>query len=145
VEKSYTGKVQIDTCTSVPLYLTKKSHQSLAVGTGATAAAAAVAVAGAVPTDAFALGAPQFPLPSTNLALRWLMSLYTPSLSASRSRQNTGPSSGRSQTEPLDLMSASVLARKMAPATRGTGVSGISPIILREVGGMRGVSGYVLK
>ena len=50
---------------------------------------------------------------------------YTPARSASFSTRITGPSSGRTQGHPLVAKSGSVAARKMAPAIRGTGVSGM--------------------
>ena len=56
---------------------------------------------------------------------------------------NTGPSSSRRYPDPLVLMSGSVAAYRMAPATRGTGVSGIpAKISLTGVGTMA-VSNHV--
>jgi hypothetical protein len=51
--------------------------------------------------------------------------LYTPARSASFSTRMTGPSSGSTNGHPLVEKSGSVAARKMAPATRGTGVIGM--------------------
>ena len=51
--------------------------------------------------------------------------LYTPSRRPSFSTRMTGPSSGSTHGQPLVERSGSVAARKMAPATRGTGVIGM--------------------
>lgn len=50
---------------------------------------------------------------------------YTPSCKISFLRRRTGPSSGSIHGHPLVARSGSVAARKMAPATRSTGVIGI--------------------
>ena len=51
--------------------------------------------------------------------------LYTPARRPSFSTRMTGPSSGSTHGQPLVERSGSVAARKMAPATRGTGVIGM--------------------
>lgn len=59
----------------------------------------------------------------------WLTRLfsvsYTPSCKTSFLRRRTGPSSGSTHGHPLVAPSGSVAARKMAPATRSTGVIGM--------------------
>jgi hypothetical protein len=50
---------------------------------------------------------------------------YTPSCKTSFLRRRTGPSSGSIHGHPLVARSGSVAARKMAPATRSTGVLGM--------------------
>ena len=56
---------------------------------------------------------------------RLLSISYTPSRKTSFWRRSTGPSSGSIHGHPLVARSGSVAARKMAPATRSTGVIGI--------------------
>jgi len=56
---------------------------------------------------------------------RWLSMSYTPSRMLSFSRRRTGPSSGSSHAQPLEVGSGSVAAQKMARATRSTGVIGM--------------------
>jgi hypothetical protein len=53
---------------------------------------------------------------------------YTPSCKTSFSRRRTGPSSGSIHGHPLVARSGSVAARKMAPATRSTGVMGMPTV-----------------
>ena len=53
---------------------------------------------------------------------------YTPSCKTSFLRRRTGPSSGSIHGHPLVAGSGSVAARKIAPATRSTGVFGMPAV-----------------
>ena len=54
---------------------------------------------------------------------------YTPSRRDSFLRRRTGPSSGSTHGHPLVVGSGSVAARRMAPATRSTGVVGMPAVM----------------